>query len=157
MPQRITPSSPFTSASNPKAETGPRLAAEARGLGYGLAVVDRALRPVAAAIDAVRLGSAFSQDGDRIGPHTAHTAGGIAGGWLGGWVGDSAGAGAGELLGASIGAIGGGPVGAVAGAAIGGALGGLGGAIGGSMIGSKIGERFADHAIGADSLNGVIS
>lgn len=108
----------------------------------------RVARPVAIVSDTIRLGSAFSSDGNQIGRNTQITAGSVAGGWAGAAAGGLAGAKGGAIAGAFIGAFFGG-VGAVPGAAIGGFIGGLAGSIGGAFVGSSLGESVAESIVDA--------
>jgi hypothetical protein len=96
--------------------------AKLRGLGAGLETVGKVALPVAVAADAVQLGQAFHEDGNRIGKHTGEAASSVAGGW--------AGAETGAVVGAEVGSLGG-PVGTV----VGGLVGGIAGSIAGSSLG----------------------
>jgi hypothetical protein len=93
-----------------------------RGSGEVLERVGKVARPIGLAIDAIQVGVAFHQDGDRIGKNTGRAVSNVAGGALGGWGGAAAGAAIGTLICPGVGT------------AIGGIVGGIGGAIGGSEL-----------------------
>ena len=86
----------------------------------------KVLRPVGLVLDAVALGEAFHEDGNRIGENTGRTASRIAGGALGGWGGATAGAAIGTLIMPGVGTL------------IGGVIGGIGGAMGGDFVGRSV-------------------
>lgn len=122
-----------------------------RFLGGGARTLEsfgKVARPVALITDTVRLGSAFSTDGNQVGRNTKITAGSVAGGWAGAVAGGWAGAEGGAIAGAFVGAFFGG-VGAVPGAAVGGFVGGLAGSIGGAFVGSSLGESAAETVVDA--------
>jgi hypothetical protein len=86
----------------------------------------KVLRPVGLALDAIALGEAFHEDGNRIGQNTGRTASRIAGGALGGWGGAAAGAAIGTMIVPGVGTL------------IGGVIGGIGGAMGGDFVGRSV-------------------
>lgn len=86
----------------------------------------KVLRPVGLVLDAVSLGEAFHEDGNRIGVNTGRTASRIAGGALGGWGGAAAGAAIGTMILPGVGTL------------IGGVIGGIGGAMGGDFVGRSV-------------------
>ena len=86
----------------------------------------KVLRPVGVVLDAVALGEAFHEDGNRIGQNTGRTASRVAGGALGGWGGAAAGAAIGTMIAPGIGTL------------IGGVIGGIGGSMGGDFVGSRL-------------------
>jgi phage tail tape-measure protein len=109
---------------------------EVRGAGHALESAGRVLRPVAVAADAVQLGLAFHQDGNKIGRNTGRTAAGIAGGWGGALVGAESGGVAGAAIGSVV---------PVVGTAVGGAVGAIVGGIAGGVGGDWAGRRLFDE------------
>ena len=107
--------------------------------------VRRIALPVAVAIDALRLGDAFVQDGNTFGKNTIRTGGSVAGGWAGAWAGAEAGAAGGAFVGGILGSfvpVLGNAVGAGVGGFVGGLAGGIAGGLGGSWLGGKITSWF---------------
>jgi len=98
-----------------------------RGFGSALEGVGKVARPIGVVVDAVQVGRAFQQDGNRVGDHTQRAVGSLAGGAAGAW--------GGAQLGAAIGSAGG-PVGTLIGGAVGG--------IAGGVVGSGVGEKAVD-------------
>lgn len=89
-----------------------------RGAGQALEDVGKVARPIGVVVDAVQLGEAFHQDGNRIGENTvqagANLAGGAAGAWAGAEIGASIGSivpGAGTVVGGIVGGVVGGVIG----------------------------------------------
>lgn len=83
--------------------------------GRVLHVVGRVARPVGIAIDAVQVGNAFRQDGNRVGVNTGRAVSGLAGGAVGGYGGALAGAAIGTAIFPGVGTVVGGIVGGIAG------------------------------------------
>jgi hypothetical protein len=87
-----------------------------RRAGSLLEGVGKVARPVGLVLDAVQVGEAFHDDGDRVGARTGRTLSGVAGGALGGWGGAAAGAAIGTAIFPGVGTAVGGIVGGIAGA-----------------------------------------
>ncbi|MDQ3063698.1 MAG: hypothetical protein M3R14_12700 [Acidobacteriota bacterium] len=138
----------LTGVPDPHTQISPTTLKFLGGSARTLEAFGRVARPVALVTDTIRLGSAFSSDGNQIGRNTQITAGSVAGGWAGAAAGGLAGAKGGAIAGAFVGAFFGG-VGAVPGAAIGGFIGGLAGSIGGAFVGSSLGESVAESIVDA--------
>jgi hypothetical protein len=96
-----------------------------RNGGRVLEGIGKVARPVGIALDAIQVGEAFHEDGDRIGVNTGRAASRVAGGALGGWGGAAAGAAIGTALCPGVGTV------------IGGVVGGVVGGLGGSAIAEK--------------------
>lgn len=96
-------------------------------------VVGRGLIVVGIVVDAVNIGVAVSEDGNRFGEHASEATGGAVGGL--------AGAVAGAELGAALGVVGG-PVGVLAGGVVGGIIGGIAGSAAGKGLGHAAGKFF---------------
>ncbi len=107
----------------------------ARAVGGALETTGKVLRPVAVVADAVQLGQAFHQDGDKVGVNTGRAASGIAGGWGGAVAGAEGGAAVGALVGSAV---------PVVGTAVGGAVGAVAGGIGGGIGGDWARRRLFD-------------
>jgi RHS repeat-associated protein len=111
--------------------------------GKGLEAVGKYANRVAIGIDVIRLGGAVYQDGGKLGPNTALTAGSVAGGWIGAWAGAQLGSLGGAKLGGTVGTVIEPGFGTVLGGAVGGLVGGLGGGIYGGIKGGQLGESGA--------------
>ncbi len=102
-----------------------------RGAGVALERVGKVARPVGLAIDAIQVGAAFHEDGNRVGMNTGRALSNVAGGALGGWGGAAVGAAVGTMICPGVGT------------AIGGIVGGIGGAIGGSALAKGAFDKVA--------------
>lgn len=94
-----------------------------RSAGQVLEGVGKVARPVGLVLDVIEVGSAFQQDGTKVGANTGRAASGVAGGALGGWGGAVGGAAIGTAIFPGVGTVVGGIIGGVAGALAGDAAG----------------------------------
>jgi trimeric autotransporter adhesin len=105
-----------------------RAGAALEASGNALRVAGKVLRPVGIALDAYAIGSAFHEDGNRVGVNTGRAISSTAGGL--------AGAAGGAAVGAAIGSAV-----PIIGTAVGGVVGGIIGGLGGSEIASRAFDR----------------
>lgn len=87
-----------------------------RRAGSVLEGVGKVARPVGLVLDAVQVGEAYHEDGNRVGAQTGRTLSGMAGGAVGGWGGAAAGAAIGTAIFPGVGTAVGGIIGGIAGA-----------------------------------------